>query len=337
MDPAGFLADVERVPETLRALADALDTDALPLSAINREWRQVLLLGMGSSTYAAGVVAARLRAAGVAAVADLASNELLPPADPDLLVVAVSASGGSAETVAAVGRYLGRSTVVAVTEVSGSAVTDGADVVLPLLAGPEIGGVACRSYRHTLAVLLALAEHLSPGVAPDLGSSVRLGAQATEHLLAGRESWLPTAADALDGPAGSWVVAPAARLASAQQSALMLREGPRRSSHASETGDWSHVDVYLTKTLDYRMLLLPGSPWDSELLRWTAERASTVVTVGAGTVGGDTAGSAAVSYPGSDDRDAALLTETTVAELVAHKWWADQVTSGPKMPTTSAQ
>lgn len=327
MDPGGFLADVEQVPQTLRALADALDNDDLPLGAINREWRQVLLLGMGSSTYAAGVVAARLRAAGVATVADLASNELLPPADPDLLVVAVSASGGSAETVAAVGRYVGRSTVVAVTEVPGSAVTEGADVVLPLLAGPEVGGVACRSYRHTLAVLLALAEHLSPGVAPDLSSSARRGAVATEELFASRDGWLPSIADALDGPAGSWVVAPAARLASAQQSALMLREGPRRSSHACETGDWSHVDVYLTKTLDYRMLLLPGSPWDSELLRWTTGRASTVLTAGRG----------ALAYPSSEHPDVALLTETTFAELVAHKWWAEQAPSSPTMPTKSSQ
>jgi glutamine---fructose-6-phosphate transaminase (isomerizing) len=319
LNPAGFFADVERSPVSLRSLADSLDAGELPVRGLRREWRQVLFLGMGSSTYAAGVVAARLRANSVAAVAELASSELLPPPDPDLLVVAVSASGGSAETVGSVQRYVGRSTVVAVTEALGSAVTEGADVVLPLLAGPEPGGVACRSYRHTLAVLLALAEHLSPGTATDLAESVRGAAAATDDLLDRRERWLPEVAAALDGPAGSWVVAPAARLASAQQSALMLREGPRRPSHACETGDWSHVDVYLTKTLDYRMLLLPGSPWDPELLRWTADRGTTVVTVGAG----------AVTYPGSGQRDVALLAETTIAELVAHRWWAAQQANQP--------
>ena len=47
----------------------------------------------------------------------------------------------------------------------------------------------------------------------------------------------------------------------------MLREGPRLPAYGCETADWSHVDVYLTKTTDYRMLLLAGSRWEAELLR----------------------------------------------------------------------
>ena len=318
MDAAGFLADVELVPQTLRGLARSLAVGDVPVRQVPAGRRRVLMLGMGSSAYAAGVVAARLRAAGVAAVADLASSSLLPPPHPDLLVVAVSASGQSAETLAAVRPHLGVSTVVAVTEQPTALLAAGADVVVPLLAGTEEGGVACRSYRHTVAVLLALAEHLQPGVAPQVAAACRVAADATDQLLSTRASWLPPAASALDGPSGSWVVAPAARLASAQQSALMLREGPRRPCHACESGDWSHVDVYLTKTLDYRMLFLPGSPWDSELLRWTAERGSTLVAVGQPVPGA----TATVTYPGHDDDDVAMLTETTVAELVAHSWWA---------------
>ncbi len=316
MDPAGYLADVERIPDTLAALADALDDGFLPLEVPAHD--RVLLLGMGSSAYAAGVVAARLRHAGVAAVAELASSDLLPPPDPRTLVVAVSASGRSAETLVATASHAGVAPVVAVTEDPAGPLAELADGVLPLLAGPEDGGVACRSYRHALAVLLALAERLSPGVAPALTAGCRTAAAATAHLLHTRNDWLPEVADRLDGPQGSWVVAPARRLASAQQSALMLREGPRRPAQACETGDWSHVDVYLTKTLDYRMLLLPGSAYQPELMRWVAERGSTVVTVGADVEGA----AAAVRYPGDDVDDVRLLTETTVAELVAARWWA---------------
>jgi glutamine---fructose-6-phosphate transaminase (isomerizing) len=315
MDARGFLVDVERTPATLAALADALDRDELPLDAA-RTSLPVLLLGMGSSAYAAGVVAARLRAAGAWAVADLASSTLLPPVDP-MLVVAVSASGASAETVAAAQRYAGHGRLVAVTEDLGSPLAALADLVLPLHAGPEPGGVACRSYRHTLAVLLALADRLAPGCAPAVATACRRAADATAALLADRSRWLDEVGAALGGPDGCWVVGPAARLASAQQSALMLREGPRVPAHAGESGDWSHVDVYLTKTLDYRLLLLPGSPYDDELLRWTRERASTVVSVGGAVPGA----AATVAYDGHDDPDVALLTETTVAELVAHAWW----------------
>ncbi len=60
----------------------------------------------------------------------------------------------------------------------------------------------------------------------------------------------------------------------------MVREGPRRAADGCETGDWNHVDVYLTKTLDYRALLFTGSRFDDEARRWMAERRSHVVTVG---------------------------------------------------------
>jgi fructoselysine-6-P-deglycase FrlB-like protein len=321
MGPAGFLGDVEGTPVSLVRLADALERDLLGLGGLGVEDAdRVVLLGMGSSAYAAGVVAARLRASGVCAFAELASSSLLPPPAPRTLVLAVSASGRSAETLAAARRYAGRCRVLAVTDAPTSPVGELADAVIGLMSGPEPGGVACRSYRHTLAVLLAVAEQLAPGTAPHLSTHCRRAAEATATLLDTRSAWLPEVARHLDGPAGCWVVGPAARLASAQQSALMLREGPRVPAHASETGDWSHVDAYLTKTVDYRMLLLPGSSRDAELLRWTTERGSTVVSVG-GPVSG---GSYDVGFDGQDASDVALLTETTVAELVAHRWWAAQ-------------
>ena len=97
----------------------------------------------------------------------------------------------------------------------------------------------------------------------------------------------------------------------------MLREGPRRAAIASETGEWSHVDVYLTKPLDYRMLLLPGSRYEDQLLQWTQERGSTVVSAGADIPGA----TASVRYLHDDDEDVRVLTELLVAELVAAELW----------------
>jgi hypothetical protein len=53
-------------------------------------------------------------------------------------------------------------------------------------------------------------------------------------------------------------------------------------------------------------------------LRWTAERGSTVIMVGAEVEGARSA----VRYVHDEVDDVRLLTETTVAELVAHRWWA---------------
>lgn len=316
MDPHLFLTDLERKPDTLGALADQLERGDL-LDQIPEDFDRVLFIGMGSSTYAAGVAAARLRARGVDAVAELASSDLLPSADPRTLVVAISASGGSAETLAAVRPYLGRSTVVSLTNVADSTITVDADHVVEMLAETEQGGVACRSFQHTLALLLALEDRWTDSE-PDLVSIIRRTAAASADLLDRRQSWLPEATNLLAGPDGTWIVGPFRRMSSAQQSALMMREGPRRSAVACETGDWSHVDVYLTKTRDYRMLLLPGSAYEEELLNWTREREATVVSVG-----DDVGGAASIRYPGDDDDDVRLLTEVLVAELVAQRLWAE--------------
>lgn len=316
MDADGFRADVERTPGTLRALA-ATDQVGAWSSVDPGPVRRVLLLGMGSSAYAAGVAALRLRTAGVAAVAEVASVEASWPPGEHTLVVAVSATGGSAETLRLAQVYAGRAHLVALTDAPDSPLAALADHVVLLGAGPEEGGVSCRSYVHSLARLLALAERLT-GRGPDLGDLVTRAADATADLLERRDAWLPSALDRLGGPHGVHVLAPAERLASAQQSALMVREGPRRPAVASETGDWAHVDVYLARTLDYRALLLAGSRWDAQAMEWLVRRGSTVVPVGADVPEAGTA----VRYRHDDDPDVRLLAETTVADLVAASWWA---------------
>ncbi len=314
MDPALFEADLLAKPDHLARLADALEADD-PWAAMP-PWQRLVLVGMGSSAYAAGVAAARLRAAGADAVAVLASTDLLPRADDGTVVVAITAAGGSRETAAAVEHYAGACPLLLLTNTANNPLAARADVVVEMAAGAEAGGVACRSFQHTLVLLLALEQRVL-GAGPDLPALVRRAAGASADLIDRRHEWLPDAGRVLLGPSGTHVVAPARRFSSAQQSALMLREGPRLPAVACETGDWSHVDVYLTKTTDYRMLLLAGSRWQDELLRWTTERGSTVLAVGADVPG------AAVSlrYAGDTDDDVRLLTEVLVAELLAARLW----------------
>jgi fructoselysine-6-P-deglycase FrlB-like protein len=278
----------------------------------------VVLIGMGSSAYAGGVAAARMRAGGLVASSELASSQLLPAWDARTLVVATSASGGSAETLDALGRLPAGVHAVALTNTAGSPITEACDTAVMLEAQPEAGGVACRSYQHTLALLMALECQLRGASTDYLTSVIAAAAEASEQLIATESDWRPEVSELLLGPDGTHLAAPAHRLCSAQQGALMLREGPRRSAVACETGDWSHVDVYLTKTTDYRLVLLAGSRWEPELLDWVARRGSTLVAVGA-----DVAGAAVtVRYPHDDVDDVRLLTETLVLELVAAEAWS---------------
>ncbi|MFN8519768.1 MAG: SIS domain-containing protein [Chloroflexota bacterium] len=311
---ATLVTDLERKPEALGRLADALADPAF-LEGVPERPRRIVLTGMGSSRYAAEVAAQRLRAAGLDAVAELASAATSWPPGPDVLVLAISATGRSEETLTVLERHRG-SRIVALTEVPDSPIAAAADGVVPLHAGPETSGVACRTFQHTLLVLRAIEARLT-GVPHDTPGLVRRVADASADLLDRRGAWLPEVADALDAPSGVYVLAPAERWSSAAQSALMVREGPRRPATGCETGDWSHVDVYLTKTLDYRALLLTGSRWDAQAVDWMRLRGSTFVAVG-GPVDG---AAVTVRYRGDDDPAVALATETLIAELVAARWW----------------
>lgn len=315
MNPQAFVRDLERKPEMLRGLADSLETSQ-PWP--RRRSERIVMIGMGSSRFAAGVAATRMRAAGADAVGEYASLEVGTPPGDHVLAIGISASGATEETIEALARHRGSSTTVALTNRSGSAIERAADIVVPMLAGDEDGGVACRSFQHTLALLLALEASTAGG--GDVASAVRRAAEASEDLLERRDAWLPGVADLLaEGPA-TFTIAPAERLSSAEQGALMLREGPRRTADACEAGDWLHVDVYLTKPLDYRALLFAGSRSDPAIVAWMRDRGARVVAVGGDVEGVDSA----VRYRHDGDPHAALLAEVLVAELVAARWWLAQ-------------
>ena len=122
MNSDAFLADLEAKPAALRALAGRLRQED-PWARVPAAQR-ILFLGMGSSRYAADVAAARLRAAGVDAVAEYASGEASSPPGESTLVAAISATASSRETLGAVSRYTGRSPVVALTNAAGAGVPD---------------------------------------------------------------------------------------------------------------------------------------------------------------------------------------------------------------------
>jgi fructoselysine-6-P-deglycase FrlB-like protein len=281
---------------------------------------RVVLIGMGSSAYAGGVAAARMRARGLIASAELASSQLLPSWDEGTLVVATSASGGSAETLDALGRLPGSVHTVALTNTAGSAITQRCDAVVDLMTEPEVGGVACRSYQHTLALLLALECHLTGAGTDELSTTVAASADASAYLLDTETDWRLEVSEPLLGPAGTHLAAPAHRFCSAQQGALMLREGPRIPAVGCETGDWSHVDVYLTKTTDYRLLVFAGSDWEPQLAEWTTARGSTLIGVGGNVEGAQYN----LRYPGDADDTVRLLTEVLVPELIAARAWQGQ-------------
>ncbi|MGH3066440.1 MAG: SIS domain-containing protein, partial [Gaiellaceae bacterium] len=256
------------------------------------------------------------------AFAELASTACPTRPSADTLAVGISASGTTPETVEALGAHRGTSRCVAITNDSESDLALVADMVLPLLAGAEEGGVACLTYQATMAVLLLLAGRIG-----DCGpkvSDLRPAVEAAAQLRSDRNLWLEEVVGLVDDARMVATIAPAERLSSALQSALMFREGPRIAADAAETGDWLHVDVYLSKRPGYATLLFAGSRFDVVVLEWSATRGFPVVSVGNPTRG-STVG---ISYPGSEIPFVRLLVETGIAELVASELWTRRVAAG---------
>ena len=104
----------------------------------------------------------------------------------------------------------------------------------------------------------------------------------------------------------------------------MLREGPRLPADATETGDWLHVDVYLSKRPGYTALLFPGSRFDEGVMAYARERGSAIVTIGPRLDGA----AQHVPLDGTESPLVALLVETGVAELAAAELWRRGVDRG---------
>jgi glucosamine--fructose-6-phosphate aminotransferase (isomerizing) len=126
---------------------------------------RIVVLAMGTSHHA-GLVGGRiLETWADVPVENRMSSEfrhgdVLP--DEDTLVVAVSQSGETADTLEAIRRSRSAGApVLALTNVPGSTITRDADGVLHLRAGPEISVAATKSFTNQLAAFVLLGLHVA--------------------------------------------------------------------------------------------------------------------------------------------------------------------------------
>ena len=281
----------------------------------NLKGKRLFFLGMGSSHFAARALCHRLQLAGVNAFPLLSSIRDLPQLGRDDRVIAISASGGSLETVEVVNRLGGE--VIFLTNQPDRSVP-GVSTTISMNSLPETGGVASLTYQATLVALLQLEETLTGGLF--LQGALEKAVEASRALRDTAPQWRDSMKNFVSGPDGTHFIAPIERLSSAQQSALMLRECPRVRAEASEAGDWAHIDVYLTKNHDLRLVVFGGSPWQDQVWDWAVERKRSVLTVGHF----DPRAVDSLEFPHQEDDLVAMLTETTFAEWAAADLWLAQ-------------
>jgi glucosamine--fructose-6-phosphate aminotransferase (isomerizing) len=157
----------EAVDRTIRAhvVGDTLRLPEANLTAARAALIQrVVLLSCGTSYHAALIGRSMIeRLAGLTTEVDLASEFRYRDAilDPGTLVVAVSQSGETADTLGAVHVAAERGArTLGITNVVGSALAREADGVIYTHAGPEIGVASTKTFSATVAALYLLAVAL---------------------------------------------------------------------------------------------------------------------------------------------------------------------------------
>ncbi len=197
-----MLKEIHEQPESLRqTLAGRVDREGritvpelAPLAEALRDIDRIELVACGSASYAALVGAGVLEAwTGLPARMTPGSEFRYtpPPLNARTLVIAVTQSGETADTIAPTrfARAQG-CPVIAVTNTVGSAITREADAVLFLQAGPEIAVAASKTFvtQVTTLVILAVAIGLARGTLSDeaahaLGLALRALPDAAQRTL----------------------------------------------------------------------------------------------------------------------------------------------------------
>jgi glucosamine--fructose-6-phosphate aminotransferase (isomerizing) len=157
------------IGEALRGRVDASGDLTLPeLDAIEEKLRgveRVYVVGCGTARYAADVGAYLIQSwAGLPAASQIGSEMRYspPPIDGKTLVISVSQSGETADTLAPQKLASERGAViVVVTNVVGSALTREADAVCYLHAGPEVAVASTKAFVTQVVVLQMIALHLA--------------------------------------------------------------------------------------------------------------------------------------------------------------------------------
>ncbi|MFL5775758.1 MAG: glutamine--fructose-6-phosphate transaminase (isomerizing), partial [Chloroflexota bacterium] len=168
-----MLKEIHEQPEALRqSIAGRVTRDGLirveelePIEDAIRAATRVELVACGSAYYAAMVGAAALQDwTGIPARATVGSEFRYspPPLDASTLVIAVTQSGETADTIAPTRHAREQACpIVAVTNTVGSAITREADAVVFLQAGPEIAVAASKTFVTQVTTLVILAAAIA--------------------------------------------------------------------------------------------------------------------------------------------------------------------------------
>src|SRR4051794_20140636 len=217
---------------------------------------RIELVACGSAFYAALVGAAALEEwTGLPARATVGSEFRYspPPLDERTLVIAVTQSGETADTIAPTrhARDQGCS-VVAVTNTVGSAITREADAVVFLQAGPEIAVAASKTFTTQVTTLVILAAAiakvrgtLDPTLEHDLGDALHALPALAQRTLDSAVPTAPAVARRYVNMRGFMFVGRGYGMPTALEGALKLKEVSYVHAEGYAAGELKHGPISL--------------------------------------------------------------------------------------------
>lgn len=239
-----YLGDILAQPDALAATVNGLFLSHALREVAAREYRRIVLTGMGASLHALHPLHVRLVARGFTSV--MVETSELVHAMPALagegtLIVAVSQSGRSAETV----RLLDlpqRGTIVGVTNTPESPLAQHADATVMMHAGAE-ATVSCKTYVATLAALAWLGDVLCDGAAGEGAAALGGAAPAVRGYLDDWDRHVEALAAPLEGVRDLFYAGRGASLAAALTAGLTTKESTRYHAEGMSSAALRHGPI----------------------------------------------------------------------------------------------
>jgi len=206
---------------------------------------RIVLTGMGSSYHVLHSIAARLSGTGVPTLV-LETSELVHVHHASLsarsLLVIVSQSGQSAETIRLLDRIPPGCRTIGITNTPGSPLAVKSAPVLFTQAGPETS-VTCKTYLASVCALLWLAEVLDGGQAGATADGLAVVADAVADYLSWWRDHVEDLADVLSATERVFILGRGPSLAAAGAAGLMLKEAARFPAEAMSSAAFRHGPI----------------------------------------------------------------------------------------------
>jgi fructoselysine-6-P-deglycase FrlB-like protein len=256
--------EIAGAPEVVEAALAEIDRQAPALAGLLTRSSRTVLLGTGMSLAVATAAAPAWRRSGPSATerpvvvrestaAALGSDDgrVWLPGD---MVVAISKSGTSPETVAAARHAVaGGATVVALTAVPGSPLGETASVVVSTPIGEELGA-GTRSASAALAALF--------GYCGTVGSGSRSREEVAAVLRLTVESWarIEPIGTALAAAERLWIVGFGSGIGLADAAAIMWHEKVHRPAVGLSVSEFRHGPIEAARSRDAVIVVDPDGP-----------------------------------------------------------------------------